>query len=92
MSVPTEIKLKPGTTLREGEAGKAFPFVRPPAWTIFRGSEAGKNFPISTEAVEIVRTNIQALGKKVSDFNSKQGYSETDGSDVVESDWPRPLE
>ena len=92
MSVPTEIKLKPGTTLREGEAGKAFPFVRPPAWTIFRGSEAGKNFPISTEAVEIVRTNIQALGKKVSDFNSKQGYSETDGSNVMESDWPRPLE
>jgi hypothetical protein len=33
-------------------------FVRVPCWTVTRGPGAGKNFPISTKAVETVRFNV----------------------------------
>ena len=89
ISLPTNVTPPPGTTL--GGTGEALSFARPPAWTIFRGKEAGKSFPISTNAVEIVQTNIQSLGKKVTIFNSKHNYRAKDGSDGIEADWPKSL-
>lgn len=47
-----------------GAAGATMPFHRPPCWTVARGPNAGKNFPISKKAVETVRLNIQKVGKR----------------------------
>jgi len=48
--------------------------VRPPCWTVFRGAQAGKNFPISKRAVEIVRENIRSLELRTSEFNKRHRY------------------
>jgi hypothetical protein len=90
ISLPSDVRPPPGSTL--GGAGEALSFARSPAWTIFRGKEAGKSFPISTNAVEIVRINIQSLSKKITIFNSKHNYTAKDGSDLIESDWPKSLD
>jgi hypothetical protein len=67
-------------------------FERIPCWTVSRGAGAGKNFPISKAAVETVRLNIQNVGKRVADFNTRFGYTKTvTPMPDVESGWPKPL-
>jgi hypothetical protein len=81
----------PGTIIHE--LGATIPFGRVPCWTLFRGAEAGRNFMISHKAVEIVRANIQNLSKRVLRFNATHNYrSVTKLEDVVQSDWPVPIE
>jgi hypothetical protein len=62
-------------------------FVRPACWTVFRGSEAGKSFPISEDAVVIVRDNINFLAEQVIALNRRHGYTKhtlpTDQIDVT---------
>ena len=66
--------------------------LRVPCWTVFRGAEAGKNFPVSTTAVEIVRTNLQKLGQRVTAFNIRHNYDQPPRTDpTIEKDWPKPL-
>lgn len=63
--------------------------IRQACWTIFRGADAGKSFPISAEAVITVRDNINILAKKVIAFNQRHGYIRgTIPSEDVESGWP----
>jgi hypothetical protein len=51
-----------------GPDGERYDFARVPCWTIFKGPDAGKSFPISIKAVEIVRTNIQSIARRVTAF------------------------
>lgn len=74
-----------------GSAGDDLPFVKIPCWTVFRGAEAGKSFPISTKAVEIVRTNIVKMGERVVGFNKLHNYTESSVTGKIEDDWPMPL-
>jgi len=68
-------------------------FNRVPCWTVFRGAEAGKSFPVSQKAVEIVRINVQNIGQKVRAFNKVQKYKGADSpSGSIEQNWPKPLE
>ena len=72
--------------------GEPLTFQRIPTWTVFRGQEAGKCFPISTKAVEIVRQNIQKVGQQVSAFNVAHGFTLSSPlSEMIEQDWPKPL-
>jgi hypothetical protein len=65
----------------------------PVCWTVFRGAEAGKNFPISLEAVAMVVTSIQKLGRKLIAFNETHKYERTwPRLDKIEVEWPKPLE
>jgi hypothetical protein len=67
-------------------------FARAPCWTVTRGPSAGRNFPVSTKAVETVRLNVQKLGERVAKFNAKFGYIKTvTPMPEVEKDWPKPL-
>jgi hypothetical protein len=66
--------------------------LRVPCWTIFKGPDARRSFPISTEAAEVVRTNVQILARKVEDFNKRYGHFEGRMPDpVVVTDWPPSL-
>jgi hypothetical protein len=67
-------------------------FARIPCWTVSRGTEAGKNFPISKNAVEMVRLNIHKIGARVAAFNARFDYTKTvTPMPEVEADWPKPL-
>jgi hypothetical protein len=67
--------------------------MRIPCWTVFRGAEAGKNFPISTKAAKTVKENIGALARRVENFNARHGYpAGTPTNETIEADWPKPLE
>lgn len=67
--------------------------ARPHCWTVYRGADAAKNFPASKEAVEIVRTNVQKLARRLTDFNNAQGYvAFNTPMQAVEQNWPTPLE
>jgi hypothetical protein len=67
-------------------------FSRVPCWTIARGPQAGKNFKVSKTAVEVVRTNIQNIGKRVFKFNERFGYMKTvTPQPDYEFDWPKPI-
>lgn len=69
-------------------------FERIPCWTVFRGSEAGKSFPVSAGAVHIVRNNIDRIADRVVTFNNRNGYAQdfTWMSNPIESQqWPTPL-
>lgn len=73
--------------------GHDLDYVRKPCWTVFRGADAGKNFPMSGGAVEIVRQNIQSLGRRVTTFNLRHGYTlRTEHVAPIEQNWPTPLE
>jgi hypothetical protein len=63
-------------------------------WTVFRGAEAGKKFPISTAAVRIVRENVQYIGHQLAAFNERHKFSPANhpGGGVEQTDWPKPLE
>ena len=72
--------------------GVPLQFERVPCWTIFRGSESGKNFRISQQAVTIVRTNVQKLAQQVNLFNSTHGYQPvTKLAEQIEVAWPEAL-
>jgi hypothetical protein len=61
-------------------------------WTIWKGANAGKRFPISTEAVVIVRCNVQVVGNRVHAFNEAKGFKSIHGRYLeVVSDWPKRL-
>jgi hypothetical protein len=67
-------------------------FERVPCWTVSRGSAAGKNFPLSSGAVETVRLNIQKVGRRVATFNARFGYVKTvTPMPGIEVGWPKPL-
>jgi hypothetical protein len=67
-------------------------YERIPCWTVYRGPQAGKNFPVSKSAVETVLLNIQTIGKRVANFNTRFGYTKTVTPMLdVEPDWPKPL-
>jgi hypothetical protein len=95
--VHTMVRLPPGsqspiyTVL--GPVGASYDFIRIPCWTIFKGASAGKNFPISTKAVEIVRCNVQKVADRVKDFNRRFGHfkGRLPGEDIVTA-WPTPLQ
>jgi hypothetical protein len=83
-----ETKPPPYTILDENITG----FERVPCWTVSRGSGAGKNFPISKNAVETARLNIQKVAKRVATFNARFNYTKTvTPMPDVEVDWPKPL-
>jgi len=68
-------------------------FARKPCWTVYRGSEAGKNFPISRDAVEIVRENVLKITDRVVAFNNAHNYKTTfRPRDTIEVDWPKRIE
>jgi hypothetical protein len=76
-----------------GPVGKPYDFHRTPCWTVFRGAEAGKNFLVSSRAVELVCANIQKVAEMVVDFNRAKNYSAINPQSVnIEADWPKPLE
>ncbi len=45
--------------------------VIPPCWVVFRGADAGKNFPVSTDAVHTIRANVQKVSVRVQAFNKR---------------------
>lgn len=68
------------------------PFTRQPCWTIYMGEDAGKNFPISCEAVEIIVLNIQKVAEEILTFNMRRNFTEgTKIGSEVEEGWPIPL-
>jgi hypothetical protein len=91
MELPNQ-EPKPAPYTIVGKAGERLPFKRIPCWTVTRGPEAGKNFPISKEAVERVRLNIQKIGRDVVSFNARFNYTSTvTPMTEVEKDWPKLL-
>jgi hypothetical protein len=83
-------KLPSGSIVGDDENPPSF--SRIPCWTIFIGDDAGKSFPVSKGAVEIVRTNIQQVAAEVVAFNQGKGFTTgTIVEDVVRVDWPKPL-
>ncbi|GAC1339746.1 MAG: hypothetical protein NVSMB18_08570 [Acetobacteraceae bacterium] len=64
----------------------------PAYWTIHMGVDAGKNFPISTSAVQLVRSNIIRLEREIMAFNESHGFA---GHSLdltgVEVGWPEPI-
>ena len=70
----------------------SFPFSKQPCWTIFKGEDKGKSFPVSVEAVRIVLSNIDILAEKLQKFNKSNGYKIVSAiSGDVEANWPKPL-
>jgi hypothetical protein len=64
-------------------------FSKVPCWTIFKGADAGKSFPLSSNAVEIVRNNVQNLGERFLSFNNKFKYHDSSlPNDEIEVNWP----
>jgi hypothetical protein len=62
-------------------------------WSVFRGADANKKFPVSTNAVVTVRNNLQRLGREMSDFNMRHNFPDTSlGGGFAEENWPKPLE
>jgi hypothetical protein len=60
------------------------------AWSYL--SDAGKSFPVSSHAVEIVRNNIQKLGERLLSFNNKFNFHDsTPPNDGIEVNWPVPI-
>lgn len=67
-------------------------FSFPPSWTIFRGSEAGKSFPVSTDATKVVRENIQQIHFALGSFNERHKYQKgTVPKPFAEDNWPIPI-
>lgn len=87
--------IKKPTPLQYGEAVQPedlLNVLRVPCWTIFKGVDAGKNFPVSSKAVETVRVNIQKIGKRTVAFNKRHQYfGKIRPEAPVETGWPTPL-
>jgi hypothetical protein len=68
------------------------PFSKQPCWTIFKGEDKGKSFPVSVDAVRIVHSNIGVLAERLRQFNKTHGYKIVSTiSGGVEANWPKPL-
>jgi hypothetical protein len=67
-------------------------FEQQPCWTIFKGPAAGKCYPVSADAVEIVRANVHKVTTRVEVFNTRCRYGRAqEANDKIETDWPVPL-
>ena len=67
-------------------------FVVQPCWTIFMGEDAGKNFLISSEAVEIITKNVQSVAQRILAFNQEHNFNAgTSMKSALEAGWPKPL-
>lgn len=74
--------------LEDGDPTKPVSF-----WTVFRGADAAKKFPVSAKAVSIVRDNIQKIGRDMQAFNARHNFKDhslTGGH--AEQNWPKPIE
>jgi hypothetical protein len=61
-------------------------------WTVWRGVEAGKTFPISATAVRIIRSNINKLSSALVQVNDRHSYLVcSDPEENIEADWPKPI-
>jgi hypothetical protein len=62
-------------------------------WSVFRGADAGKKFPVSTFAAQTTRENIQLLCRRMEEFNDRHLYwNITHGREGVEQqNWPKRL-
>lgn len=89
--VPLDPAAKQGeVAAKTGDPSLSFSLV--PCWTVFRGAEAGKNFPISNNAVEMVLLNVQKTAKEIVDFNVRHKYSAINFPALtVEASWPKSL-
>ena len=69
-----------------------YPMSRIPCWTIFKGADAGKSFPISRDAVRTVRQNVQNVAERLRIFNSFFQYHDSaKPSGFIETQWPERL-
>lgn len=69
-----------------------YPITTKPCWTIFKGEDKGKRFPISTDAVKIVSNNIKKIVSRVEIFNSRHNYHESSiPSPIIDESWPKQL-
>ncbi len=83
----------PRGTVVEKVAMPGLQFITPPSWRVFMGPHANIRFPISTEAVRIIRENVQGLLDQVTKINNKQGFEKYSASPTeVAQDWPKKLE
>jgi hypothetical protein len=63
-----------------------------PCWTVFQGTGKGKNYPISTTAVETVLSKIQTLADRLRKFNTAHQFNYNPSvGDQIEANWPSPL-
>ncbi len=75
-----------------GGSFPSFPFSKPPCWTIFKGEDKGKSFPVSVEAVKIVYSNVCILSERLLNFNKSHGYITVSTiSSGMEENWPKLL-
>jgi len=67
--------------------------LSPPVWAIFMGQNAGKSFPVSTDAVRVVIKNAYKLQLTIKDFNTRNGFSghSLDNLPSIGEPWPRQL-
>lgn len=62
---------------------------RVPAWSIFRGEDGGKSFPVSLNGVQTVISNIQKTTAQIADFNEHHNYTtKTTPSEELQKNWP----
>lgn len=67
-------------------------FSAPPSWTVYRGPNAGKRFPLSLEAVQIITNNVEKLSERIKAFNHRHGYKEfAFPEELAQGEWPKPL-
>ncbi len=72
-------------------AGADITWIRVPCWTVFKGADKGKNFPISTDAVRVVRTNVQKIAHRLRAFNAQHHFSDNfTANKEIETGWPKP--
>lgn len=89
MALPSD--LPRGSSIPGGNC-PIYPMTSLPCWTVFRGEEKGKSFPISTEAVKIVVSNINKIGERLNVFNVTHNYHEASNpSTMIEQNWPKQL-
>lgn len=62
-------------------------------WSVFRGADAGKKFPVSAFAAQTTRENIQLLCRRMDEFNERHLYWNIthDGAGVEQQNWPKRL-
>lgn len=82
----------PPTGAIMGTAERPVEFIVQPCWTIFMGEDAGKNFLICPESVEIIIGNVQRVAQRILEFNVAHSFTAgTPMRDTIEEGWPKPL-
>ena len=65
-------------------------------WTVFRGADAGKKFPVSATAAKTTRKNIQFLCRGMEAFNERNKYPANYYKGLIssplEKNWPSKFE